>query len=288
MFNKKFIFAALFLLRFSQLDASQSHQKLYSATTTPTQIERALVGERSKSLAVPEYFKFKQGQTRTLEEFPDVIKYVIGQFVGFHQPVNKSCSFDPFHYAISERDGNAIQILVALKADWHNKQEKYEHDKTTPLYAAIQQYRFSCNNVDDGFSWGVKEQKESLAVIDYLLRKEIGINKIVKYGQTPIYESIIGGHANITQRLINAQANLTVTDQWNRTPLDTVRNKAMEPLNPKYRKKLYEICAILEQAGAPSSVTLKPKPTGAVMDQECTIACQEYNRESKFGRFGRF
>ncbi len=282
MFNKKSLFTVLFLINLSQLDASQTHQKLHSATiTAPTQPERALVGERSESRPVPECFRFKQDQTRTLEELPDVMKYIIGQYVGFDEPVNKNCNFDPFHYAISHRDGNAVQILVALKADWHDKKCKHDHQKTTVLHAAIKQYTFACNDNNSSFSLGTKKQKESLAIVDYLLRREIGINKIVNYEQTPIYEAIMYSHVNITQRLITAQADLTITDQRCRTPLDMARQHAMQPLNPRSRKKLYEICTILEQADAPSSVTLKRMPTDEIMNQEYTIACQEYERKLK-------
>ncbi len=90
------------------------------------------------------------------------------------------------------------------------------------------------------------------------------------------------------QSLITAQADLALTDKWNRTPSDVARELAMQPLNPRYRKKAYEVCTILEQAGAPSSVTLLRMPSDATMDQECTIANRKYERESRFGSFGNF
>jgi len=284
MINQKSIFTALFLLNLLQLNASQIHQKLHATTTTPAQSGIALVGERSESKTVPEYFKFKQGQTRTFETLPDDIKYVIGQYVGFNQRV----SFTPFQYAISYRDGNAVQILVALKADWLDKKCEYEHEKVTPLYAAIQHYSFTRNNIQSDLQMDIKEQKKSLMIVNYLLRKKIGINKIGQYGQTPIYKAIHDRHVDITQKLITAQADLTVTDQWNRTPLDTARNAAMQPLNPRHRKKLYAICAILEQAGAPSSVTLKPMSSDEIMRKENTIVCRKHYGSHELPDFDKF
>jgi hypothetical protein len=285
MFNKKLIFTFIFLLSFAapQLDASQIDQKLHSGTPNTTQSQRPLVGEKSESKIIPEYFKFKQRQTRTLEQLPIELKYIIGQFVGFDQAVNKSCSFDPFRYAICKHDSDAVQILVALQANLHNKKCQYEHAKSTPLHAAIQEYSFACNHVNTGLRCGEKEQKDTLAIVDYLLRKKIGINKPAEYKNTPMHQAVDSKLIDITQRLITAGADLSVKNRLDETPLDTARKEAMRPINPKYRKKAYAICNVLEQAGAPSSVMLQPMPTDSVMEQECIIASRRAERES--GRF---
>ena len=246
-----------------------------------TKPQTPLIGEESESIIVPKYFKFKQSQTRTLEQLPSELKYIIGQFVGFDQAVNKSCSFDPFKYAICKHDSDAVQILVALKAHLHDQKCQYEDEKSTPLYAAIQEYSFACNHVDCGFSWGEKEQKDSIAIVDYLLHKKIGINKPAEYENTPLHKAVSSGLIDITQRLITAQADLSLKNRWNETPLDTAKQNAMHPINPKYRKKMYAICNILEQAGTPSSVILQPMPTDAVMDQECHAACRKDEFETR-------
>ncbi len=274
MFNKKSILTFTFLLNFAvlQLNASQIHQKLSSSTIAQTKPQRPLVGEQSESKIVPEYFKFKQSQTRTFEQLPSELKYIIGQFVGFDQAINKSCSFDPFKYAICKHDSDAVQILVALKAHLHDQKCQYEHEKSTPLYAAIQQYSFACNHVYCGFSWGEKEQKDSIAIVDYLLRKKIGINKPAEYENTPLHKAVNSGLIDITQRLITAQADLSLKNMHGKTPLDDAKQRAIRPINPQYRKQAYAICTMLEQAGAPGSVISAPMPTDSVMDQECRAA----------------
>ena len=290
MINKKSIFTALFLfsLQLQQLGAGPRFSTLNSASTIPTQQRLPLVGKRSESKTVPEYFKFKQEQTRTFENIPDYMKYVIGQYVGFDQSVSKSCSLNPFHYAISKQDGNAVQILVALKADWHDKKCKYVHQKTTVLHAAIQQYTFAFNDAKAGSLLDTQKQKDALVIVDYLLRKEIGINKIGCFRQTPIYEAIESGNKNIVQRLLTAQADLTVINHWNNTPLDAAKKQAMQPLNGTDRKNLYTICTILEQAGAPSSVILTPMPTDAVINQQAIVTCQEPAEIIPFAHWNNF
>ena len=281
MFNKKSILTFTFLLNFAvlQLNASQIHQKLNSGQVMGTKPQTPLIGEESESIIVPKYFKFKQSQTRTFEQLPSELKYIIGQFVGFDEVNYKRFGFDPFMYAICSNDSDAVQLLVALKAHLHDQKCQYEHEKSTPLYAAIQEYSLACNYVDCGFSWGEKEQKDSLAIVDYLLHKKIGINKPAEYENTPLHKAVDSGLIDITQRLITAQADLSVKNMYGKTPLDHAKQRAMRPIYPKYRKKAYAICTMLEQAGAPSSIVLQPMPTDEKMAEEYTAEPKRSNSQ---------
>ncbi len=171
-------------------------------------------------------------------------------------------------YAICSNDSDAVQLLVTLQAHLQDRKYKYEHEKSTPLYGAIQEYRFACIHADIGLRLVGKEQKDSLPIVDYLLRKKIGINKPAEYENTPLHEAVNSGLIDITQRLITAQADLSVKNMYGKTPLDDAKQRAMRPIYPKYRKKAYAICTMLEQAGAPSSIVLQPMPTDEKMAEE--------------------
>ena len=266
MFNKKSILTFTFLLNFAvlQLNASQIHQKLNSGQVMGTNPQTPLVGEQSESKIVPEYFKFKQSQTRTFEQLPNDLKYVIGQFVGFDQAVNTSSHRGPIKNAIYNHDSDAIQLLIALRADLHDRKREDQDEESTPLVAAIQKYGHDCS---PGLGHSEKEEKKTLAIIDYLLNKKIGINKTSRWEEIPIHVAIDYGLLDITQRLITAGADLSLKNDFDDTPLDAAKGNLFIPLNREDRKKRYSICDILEQAGAPSFVNFPPIPTDAQMDQ---------------------
>ncbi len=265
MINKKIIIFILLSISFhiQQLNSGPSCSKLTTVNNSinQTQPQKALVGKRHESRPAPDYFKFKQKQKQIFENLPSNTKYVIGQYLGLDKPIKKvygNSSF--FDSAILNNDSNEVQILVALEANLHDKKSKDEPHKTTPLYCAIQCYNFSLYN---------KSQKKSLAIIDYLLQKKIGINQPVQCQQTPIYRAIDCGLTNVVQRFIAAEADLNVLDCDNLTPLDTAKKNAMnQKLEPKHRKKYYKICSILEQVEAPSSIVLDSMPTDIVMQYQ--------------------
>ena len=279
MINKKSIITFIFLLNLGtgQINASQIHQKLNSGTIDQTKPENALMGKRSESRAVPAYFKFKQKQTRSFEQLPNELKYIIGQFVGFDQPAHKNSNLLPFNYVMRDYDCNAIQVLVALRADLHDPKGQFEHQKTTPLFSAIEEYKIDCNDP----KCRPERKKQILAIIDYLLRKKIGINKPVKYETTPLHLAVNLGLVDITQRLITAQADLGVLNDSNKTPLDIAKNNAMQrSIHPESRKNSYAICTILEQAAAAGSVISTPMPTDKKMAEEYASERQRYNNRN--------
>jgi len=196
-----------------------------------------------------------------------------------------------FDGAIARRDKIAVQALVSMGASLHNTECKEEFEKTTPLYSAIQQYDRDCDNNHPFHSPSIKVEnakfeQESLAIVDYLLNEKIGINAPGAYQQTPIYRAINDRMVTITKRLISAQADLTVVDQFHRTPLDVAKQNAMKPFNPKQRKIYYEICTMLEQAGAPSSMSLSAMPSDEIMQKEHKAQSGKFANPLKWkGRF---
>ena len=263
MINKKLIFALTFLLNLGtqQINASQIHQKLNSSTPAQNKLQITLGGKKIESRSVPEYFKFKQGQKRTFDHLCDDLKSIIAEFIDFNRSANECSNDHPFVYAICNQDCNTVQLLVALRADLHDKKNCSKHSHKTPLHAAISKYSFeSCMFEILGESHTIKKQK-AVAILDYLLRKKIGVNKPGTWQETPIYRAIDNKLIDVIEKLITAQADLSVKSHKDQTPLDRAKKNTMEQLVDKsYRKENYAICNMLEKAGAPSSVVLKPMP----------------------------
>ncbi len=283
MFNKKLIFTFTFLVTLiaQQLEGSQIHQKLNSATTVQNQSQEALIGKRIESKPVPQYFKFKQEQTRTFEKLPNDTKFIIGEFIGFDTKKEGSC-LNPLQYHINKYDSNAVQLLVALQAHKHEPKVKFDHEKSTPLHDTIVRYRLTLDHVDHSLPWRKKANTEYLGIIDFFLRKKVvDINKTIQNKETPIHMAVSYNLPNITQRLIRANADLSLKNEWDETPLDMARKEAMRPIKTNYRKKAYAICTMLKQAGAPSSITLEPMPSDDVMDQQDRAASEKQNNWMK-------
>ncbi len=69
--------------------------------------------------------------------------------------------------------------------------------------------------------------------------------------------------------LIKFKSELNRANFRNITPLDKARKKAHDrKIHPMHRKKFYEICNMLEKAGAQSTIDLQPQPTNAIMEQQ--------------------
>ena len=125
-------------------------------------------------------------------------------------------------------------------------------------------------------------QKHETGSIDGL-----DLNKQDVFGSTLLHEAI--NHPDGISKvkfLIAQSANLNIKNNRGRTPLDQARCNAMNTsvyasgnAYLDFRKKDYEICAILEQAGAQSSVTLEPMPSDEIMLQQKRLSDMEAERD---------
>lgn len=134
------------------------------------------------------------------------------------------------------------------------------------------------------------KMRKGLVVFNILLRHGADKNKPGECGNAPLHAAVESHNLPIMQSLIAAGANLDVKNRWNKTPLDLARNNAMNQVaNVPLRKTMYEFSAILQAAGAPSSVTLEPMPTDEVMQAQHVqaIAQMERERRQNMFQFGR-
>ncbi len=231
------------------------------------------------------YSHCRTNQKIMYKDLPDVLHDVIREYMGINAPMKKPNNYySILQKAVNDCDGDRVQILLALGADVNLTPAE---SGRTPLYVAIEVYNSVIMLYED-YSRAAKVY----AIFRYLLAKGADYNKpnekkdddsLLDGGKTPLYAAVDCRHARqILQDLLKLpDINLDVKNRWGRTALDEAKNNAMSDMSIEFRKYNYRVCALLEQAGAPSSVILAPMPSDEIMRYENRCARARYERESR-------
>ncbi len=125
-----------------------------------------------------------------------------------------------------------------------------------------------------------KEMYQKFIIAKLLLRNGADIQKLNTWQESPLHAAVKALNINMIQLLIQSGARLDATNYWHNTPLDQAKKNAMNHnLKISTRKKYYEICTMLEQLGAPSSVTLEPMPTDEIIIQQAELELRNQRME---------
>ncbi len=125
-----------------------------------------------------------------------------------------------------------------------------------------------------------KSMRQRFIIAKLLLRHGADIQKPDGWQQSPLHGAVQARNIPMIELLIQSGAQLDAQDYWHNTPLDRAKKEAMNhQLKICIRKKYYEICTMLEQLGAPSSVTLEPMPTDEIIIQQAELELRNQRME---------
>lgn len=203
------------------------------------------------------------------------------------------CNQEYFYHhvkaAIKYKNHDQLQLLIALGADINYRaynyayQPDFQHEDLCNTAIGLRNchWAISARGTDvfidkTGRSRSEEEwdlfTKEAHAQLKYLVKKGVNTNITNKkyYNVNPILRAVVyDNDPTLTQILIAPQTNLHSKTKKNRTPLDIAITNAQSHQNQlDYRKSAYQICKMLQQAGAESSSKLIPQPSDEVMQQQ--------------------
>ncbi len=202
-------------------------------------------------------------------QLPVEIEWYIAEFTDVNAPGGffkgpGITKYTPLQRAI--RNGNYRDVLFLMHHLHADVNGTTPYNLDTPLYTAIESYSWQYE--------GSLRQKNHFEIFKYLLNKNVDLNKFSSYRQSLMHAAVDLKIIPMLNLLIKKAAPLSLKNLWGSTPLDKARHRAMSqrPDDVQQRKKMYQICAILEAAGAQSTVHFTPMPTDEVMNQQKAAA----------------
>lgn len=124
-------------------------------------------------------------------------------------------------------------------------------------------------------AYNQKSMRQRCIVAKLLLHHGADIQQTNEFQESPLHGAVTAQNIPMIQLLIQFGARLDAQDCLHQTPLDLAKKQAMRHQFKIYvREKYYEICALLEQLGAPSSLFLEPMPTDEIMEEQARIAAE--------------
>lgn len=265
LFLKHFRFLSL-LLFITHLQAGpcislprQDHNQellLFTHHHIATQKEKALKKHREEIIwKTQPYTHWKCKQKIFYKNLPLPIQQNIVEFAGLHEPPREgSYYYTPLQKAILDSNYTTVQLLIALGVDINGNPAGC---KETPLFISIR--------------WEDKNEVKHYAIFKYLLAHGADYNKPngkENYNSnsesTPLHKTVFQKtNIQFLHDLLNMpNINVNTCNRYGETFLDSAKKNAMyKRYTVEYRKYAYTVCAVLESAGAQSSIMLQPMPT---------------------------
>ncbi len=197
----------LLISKNAQIDVVDGNGKsslFYSVESNHRDIAEYLI-DNGANINIIDRYKTNLLQLAIQKRNKDLAIFLINKGVNIH--VQNYSGDTPLHTASATGELDLVKVLLEKGANL-NKTNKYG---MIPLHSSI-------------------NYNSNVVLVKFLLDKGSNVNAKTSYGTTALHIAVYNNQAKVVQLLINAKADLNVSDKYKNTPVDYAKTKEIQQL----------------------------------------------------------